>query len=444
MNLTLWRGRSARRHLNAIGGFTGITIALLLTSLVSVPTLIAFLGSSAWANISVVQAVAGVATVVILFGWGVTGPAQVAAMNREHLSKAYRDSLIVRSVLLVLVAPIAVVIACVSSGLGPVESLIGTLAYLLPSLGASWVFIGVASARLMFLLDAGPRIVANLIGLLGAAVTHSASVYLIVQLVGGIVLVVASSLAMRRRFGAPGPLTTRDLRETIRQQSSGVLSAIAGSAYTSLPVIFVGVVGGPRRDEILLAFRVLRISVTASGPLTQYLQGWAPRQDGGGARRLWRIRTSIKVAGAAAVVATLVLALILPLLSALISRGQILVSYDVAVPIAIAVGAIIASQTTGLVCLVALGRVRAVALSTVSGAVVGVLSLFLLHALADEPGVAWSVAIAELVVVAYQVVALQGALRSLGQEARSRADARRTAQFDRDGDQEPLGLEVVG
>lgn len=409
--------RALRNHISALGGFTGITIALLLTSVVSVPGLIAFLGSAAWADLLVVQSTAGVGAVLVLFGWGVTGPARVAAMDRTQLSTVFRDSILIRLVLIVSVAPIVVLISCLSSRLSAAEAFLGTLAYLLPALGASWVFIGVGSARLMFLLDVAPRIVANLVGLAIAGLTHSVLLYLAIQTMGGVALVIGSSVVVRRRFGRAVPASFPALLACLRDQSAGVLSAIAGSAYTNIPVIFVGAVGGLRRDEVLFAFRVLRIAITAITPLTQFLQGWVPRRDVEPARQLWRIRLALRLAVATAIVTTAGLAILLPSVSTIISGGQIAVSFDVSLAVGIAVGAIAMSQITGLVCLIGLGKDRAVAYSTLAGAAIGLVLMFGLHAVAEDAGVAWSVAVAELVVVAYQCVALAKALRPLNRRA---------------------------
>ncbi|WP_147392136.1 polysaccharide biosynthesis protein [Amnibacterium setariae] len=269
----------------------------------------------------------------------------------------------------------------------------------------------------MFLFDVAPRIAANLVGLAVAGLTHSVTLYLAIQLVGGVVLVVCSASVVRKRFGRPDRTSVSRLATTLRYQSSGVLSAIAGSAYTNIPIVFVGAVGGARRDEVLFAFRILRIAITGITPLTQFLQGWVPRRDSDVVQQLKRLRIALRLAAATALVMTLGLASLLPAVSSLVTDGQIFVSFDVSAAIAIAVGAIAASQITGLVCLVGLGRERAVAVSTTAGAIAGVALMLAFNAFAAAAGVAWSVAVAETVVLVVQCAALRRAMHSLEQSA---------------------------
>ena len=87
------------------------------------------------------------------------------------------------------------------------------------------------------------------------------------------------------------------------------------------------------------------------------------------------------------------------------------IPFALAVPMAVNLAAILASQLTGFACLTAFGLTRALATSTIVGAVVGTALMLPLLLWIGAPGVAWGLAAAELCVLAVQLVTLAPKLR---------------------------------
>ena len=71
---------SRRRLLSFTGGYGASVIISGIISIAVLPAIIILAGEAAWAEIAVAQGVAGFAYVFVVFGWGVTGPTEVASL----------------------------------------------------------------------------------------------------------------------------------------------------------------------------------------------------------------------------------------------------------------------------------------------------------------------------------------------------------------------------
>jgi O-antigen/teichoic acid export membrane protein len=91
----------------------------------------------------------------------------------------------------------------------------------------------------------------------------------------------------------------------------------------------------------------------------------------------------------------------------------------VSLPLGIAFIGIATAAIVGYACLVVVGRVRALAVSTLIGALVGAPLILLFAAAGSVPAVAWAVAVSELCVAGYQVLVLRAELRRPAKEAAS-------------------------
>ena len=110
-----------------------------------------------------------------------------------------------------------------------------------------------------------------------------------------------------------------------------------------------------------------------------------------------------RLAPFAAVLAALALALCIPWASGLLSHGAIVVGFDLSVPMGVVFGAVAVSQVVGLACLIPIGEGKALAVSTVLGAAIGI-PLIIAGALTiGVSAVAWAVAVSELAVATYQL-----------------------------------------
>jgi hypothetical protein len=127
------------------------------------------------------------------------------------------------------------------------------------------------------------------------------------------------------------------------------------------------------------------------------------------ARRAARVTVLAVVIGVAG---GLMYALAGPWIGDVLSGGTLTITLALAVPMAINLAAILASQLTGFACLTAFGMDRVLASSTIVGAIVGTVLMTPLLFLLGAPGVAWGLAVAELCVLVVQLMRLIPRLRS--------------------------------
>jgi hypothetical protein len=192
-----------------------------------------------------------------------------------------------------------------------------------------------------------------------------------------------------------------------------VITSGTSSLYVTLPVIainwFLG--EGPALATYLIADRMFRFASIAFLPVQQFFQGWVPEVPSEFARRA-RVATIAGIGIGA--IGGACIAFLSPVFGPILAAGasEIDVPLSVSGPLGLAFVGIGTTAVVGYACLVAVGRTRALAVSTVVGAVVGA-PLILVSAWAGSLFlVASAVAVSEICVAAYQLLALRSSLRS--------------------------------
>ncbi|MFD6054806.1 hypothetical protein [Agromyces sp. NPDC060279] len=393
------------------GGY-GLSVVLSgIVSLAVIPTVIIAAGDAAWAAIAVAQAVAGFAAVFAVYGWGVVGPTRVAELDRAGRGTYFADSLLSRLWLAAVIVPAAVVIAVV---LVPDAQLLAALtvaAGTLVGLGAGWFFVGEASPLRFLLLDTMPRLLGTIAGAVVLGFTGNAIWFAGLQLVGVVIAAIASSWNIMRRYPA-GPFTLSPARavRNLAGQAAPVTMSATSSVYLNVPIVLVELFIPQATAVYALAERIVRLALYATRPIVQVAQGWVPTGDP--VRTAQRARTVTLVALALGALGGLCYALAGPWIGSVLSGGSLEITSALAIPMAINLFAILASQLTGFACLTALGLERVLASSTVAGAIVGTVCMIPLMLLLGVPGVAWGLAAAELCVLGLQLLRLAPRLRS--------------------------------
>ena len=97
----------------------------------------------------------------------------------------------------------------------------------------------------------------------------------------------------------------------------------------------------------------------------------------------------------------------MPSIVTLFSGSGLEIGFSLSVPLGLALGAMLVSQITGFACLTAFGLTRALATSTIAGAVTGAILLVPLMLLFGTPGIAAGLALSEIIVLAVQLVKLR-------------------------------------
>ncbi len=398
-----------------VAAFTATVGVGTVLGFVSVPTLVGSLGAQAWATIALCQAVCQLAGVAVAFGWGVVGPSTVAHTAAPRRPQLYADSLVGRGYLfLVTAAATWAVLVALTRGAEPVLLLLGAVAYLLPFAGGSWYFVGESRPGRLFFFDSLPSLLGTIAGLIGAALTRDALVFLGAQALGNAVAVAIDAVVILR--SAPAPIVLDPRPATVLRALGGQRHAVASAAltglYVSTPVMAVQLLDPAVLPVYVMADRFFRYASLAFAPVQQYFQGWIPGPVG----LVRRAVAATWVAAGFGLAGGLAIALLSPWASLVLSHGVIEVAPALSIPFGIAFVGVTVASVVGYACLVALGRSSALAISALLGAIVGIPLMIVFAALRLPPGVAWAVALSELIVAGYQVGAFR---RALAQESRT-------------------------
>ncbi|MGL3149842.1 lipopolysaccharide biosynthesis protein [Microbacterium sp. A82] len=391
-----------------LSGFTVSVIIVTLLGIVAIPLLTDTVGEATWGTLVLIQTVAQFGGILVAFGWGAVGAASVASIAEERRPAFFRRSLQARAVLYTCVFPLIalLLIALTHGDIG--ISILGAAVYLLPYLGANWYFTGEGRPKRLLLFDTVPIVIGGVLGLVGVWFTHELWVYLVFQGLGYLAAVSISALVVHR---SPQDADFEDrtpLKTLLATQRHAVSATLVTSLYITLPMLAVWIFLRPLQPMFALANQLFRYASIALLPIQQFFQSWVPANDGGRPRRM-RIAT-VAAMGIGIIGGTLI-AFLSPWASTLLSVGTISVPLSVSLPLGVAFVGIATAAVVGYASLVSLGRVRALAVSTMIGAVVGAPLIILFAILGSVPAVAWAVAISELCVGGYLLWVLRTALR---------------------------------
>ena len=413
--------RPILRHIQRMGAFGTSVVLSTIVGLIAIPVVITHAGTALWGVIALGQSTALLFGVVVSFGWGTIGPAMVAGLPQADRPQMFVDSLVSRLYLFLGTAPLALVTVWLVAPVSPGVAMLACLAYLVPFLGASWYFVGDARPGRFLVFDTLPVMLGTVLGLVGLVLTGNVFVYLSVQLSMNILGALASAVLVRRRSEVV-PRFDFSLRKAVRRlggQRHGVVTAATSSLYVNTPVLVVSALIPGSLPLYVMAEKFFKYGLTAVGPAVQVLQGSIADPDR--VRQDQRVRTAARYAPFSAAFCALVMALCIPWASSLLSGGSLRVGWDLSLPMGVVFGAVTVSQVVGLACLIPIGQGKALAVSTVLGAVVGVPLIVIGALTVGVSAVAWGVAISELAVAVYQLAVVR---RYFSKPPRSRTSVR--------------------
>lgn len=395
------------------GGFATSLVFSTVINLLAIPFVISTLGKETWGELALAQATAAIFGIVVAFGWGTVGAALVASLPPHERAQMFLDSLVSRTYLFFLAAPVMFVTVLLLAKVEPLVAALASVGYMLPFAGASWFFIGQAKPWKLFLLDVLPQGMGLVMGVVMIQFFPQPLVFVLSLLVFNLVAVVLGGIGALTGAAQPPKADFRfyPAMKRLKDQRHGVIAAGTGSLNSNLPMLVVNQIVTAALPQYALADKLFRFAVAGFGPILQVIQGWIP--EAGPSHSALRIRKVARLTPAVGLLAGIVLAVLTPWASALFSGGAISIDYSLSIPFGIILGGVLVAQVVGLACLIPLGKGAALARSTAIGAAFNIPLMFVLGSLFQAPGVAWAVGIAELVVAGYQLAVVHSSLRHL-------------------------------
>lgn len=364
-----------------LGGFGFAPLLVSLASVISVPLVLAGIGSGPWVSIAVGQAIGDVARSVVAWSWNSTGLTAIAKMSPEERIKYYFASIAPRLLLLVPVLILLVLFVM----LWPLESrilaLLSAFSGAVFGLSGAWVYIGSREPKPLIFLNSIPRAASTIMGAVLVAVSHIGWFFPALLIVGNLVAVSLTNRDMRKRQNSLGVvLESFKLKQVLRQISENASGFVVGFFLTlrmSAPVLIAPVIAPDGAAVVALADKIVRWVNTGLTPLMQYVQTGIPLGNSTTSRK---VKRGVNVAWIAFPLIFVLVFVFAPIVSRLVSANQVHFSTLEFV----ALSAICASLFTGNVigngALVFLNRVSSVARVAVAGlALLLVLSVALMQ-----------------------------------------------------------------
>jgi O-antigen/teichoic acid export membrane protein len=377
----------------------------LLAPFLLLPIIARLGGVGGWAAIAIGQSVGAFAAIVVTYGWTLVGPAKVAGVDEAARRLFYGDSVVSRLLLLAIVGPLAAgctfLLAPASHRL---EAVAMTVALAIGSLSPAWYAVGVGLPGLIAKYEVVPRMVA--VGL--AAVLLLAT--------GQIVLyplcLIAATLVGTGFFSANvGHLQSRngiDLRRVVGDMwlaRSGAMTVVAAGAYSATPVAILSLVAPSSAVAIFAsADKLYKVALYSVQSLGNAFQGWVAEDSPSGISR--RMRASLMAHFSLGVVGFAGIAIAGVPVTRLLFGDAVAADELTSLFYGVAFLAVSVNTSTGRHILVPLGGTRIVLLSTLLGAVFGVIAMALFGGIFGGRGGAAGLALGELVVCLVQFIGI--------------------------------------
>lgn len=389
---------SGARRLTGFVLSTGVGSAV---TLLAVPIIINGAGPLMWGVQAAIQSAAALFGVIVAFGWGTTGAAEIASMNHTARQQWYADSIVTRICLFALAYPAMVgAMWALNPSLLPLV-LVASAAYLMPSVGGAWYFVGESRPDRLFRLEVLPQSLGVLASLPVMILTHDLTMTMSVQLVFNFVSVFISARAILRGANVCFDLSLASILRRLRDQRHAVTTSATSALYVATPLLVLNAISPSTLPLYAMGDKLFRFALSAFTPILHFSQGWISER--GSQYRVQRIRRVLLVIPFVSLTGGACIALLGPWAATALSTDAIPFGIELSAPFAVVLFAVTLSQVLGLACLVQLGRSRDLARSTILGAVAGVPMLIAGAIASGAPGVAWALAISEVIVVVYQL-----------------------------------------
>lgn len=395
-------------------GRRAILLAINRSLIVLLPLLILYVtirvsNAATYGSIALGQSIGTIGSIIIDYGWGNTGPVTVAQADRDSRASLYAESVGARcwfSLPALLI--VFVLVATLRPG---ILTELSAFSATLVGFSSAWYFIGIGDGSSLIWYDTVPRVVATVVGILVSIATAEIGWLLLLQAVGALV---APIIATRSIVGVwkmkSSSFRLSVARRVARSQFQSAVTSATTGLYVTLPVTLIAAVNAPAVETFAAVQRIERLSLALARPLKELLQSWAPSERDS-KQLIKKIRQSIWLGITASLVLAFVVCLTTRPLVGILTAHTIEVSWWSAIFMGVTVGAISASQITGLVCLPAIGLFRKVLNSTMIGATIGVCAVPALGYVLGAPGAWAGLALAETIVLVYQLRSLRRALR---------------------------------
>lgn len=326
----------------------------------------------AWAALGVGQAIGGVLTPVVGYGWSLVGPVRAARLIDENeIFDLLLESIKVR----LFMALFALIAAC-GAALFIVPRpqallcVMMSVAVLSGGIAPTWLAVGLGKPRLVLIYEVAPRALAAVVSagaiLSGVGVWIYPTTLVLASLMGTLVQVF-----VRRQRCAVQRRPASKLFALLRRDARAMSTLSVAAFYANSAVIVLSIVSSPQAVAIYSSSeRLYRLVVVAVGSLNNALQGWVSMLPASEA--IPRMQRSVFVHALLGALGSVGFAVAVPPVSRMLFGSELGVPRSVAVGMALAVLFVALNSSLSRHVLIPWGNESAPLLATCVGALVGV------------------------------------------------------------------------
>jgi len=385
--------------------FIAIPIVGVVTPFLALPALTSAYGGTGWAAIAIGQSIGMAGATIVELGWALNGPQRVARAvgnRRKYFALALRTKIVVFP----LVAVVALIVAMLISPAYQVAAGIQAAALTATGLMATWYFVGIGQPGVILLAESLPRLIGAVAGAIATLLGAPIWVFPIVSfafpvLVGLPAMTWMAGVRVHDLFAVRRVEVVRALA----YQRVAMSGRLVSSLYISMPTALVGVVSPSNVAVFSAAERLMRMGLTVLASVPNALQGWVGRHTAKDMRMRVAMR-AVAINSGMGLFAGIAYALIAPPFSQWIFSGVATIPVELAMIAGALVLVVCVSRATGGIALVAARKVKWITASATIGAAVGVPAILSFAAAWGAVGGMLGALVAELAVLATQLIAL--------------------------------------
>lgn len=368
------------RFAKILSGFTLSMLMMAGVALLTIPAMIAASGAKAWAAIAIGQAVGSVSAIVVAYGWGITGPARIRSDKVDNRVEV-TESLRVRLLLLTPCALVASLASFILSPTHPMYAAAAAVSTTMVGLSSAWYFAGTREAAQFVLTETLPRVLGGVVAIVAMSNGSTALSGVIIQGLATVLGFVLSTSWICRRLNLSGRSfgLGRPVGQLLKLHWDGLASQVVLGAYAAVPVAIVGVVAAPTQPVFALVDKVQKQINAALSPVVTTVQGFTPSAHYSVSRS--RVRRTVALLPIIAAILIAAVGSLGPSLLRFLSAGDIVVTLEQVVLMAVMVGTSFVVSVLVRACLPVMDRTASGVRGTAVGAVCGLLgvAVFGLH-----------------------------------------------------------------
>ncbi|WP_147252352.1 polysaccharide biosynthesis C-terminal domain-containing protein [Blastococcus sp. TF02A-30] len=388
--------------------FAGLPLISIVGQLTLIPVIASVGGATGWAAVGLGQALGAGAATVLQYGWGFTGPRLLVPLGDHDRGRLLWLSMLSRLLVAGLVLPVTAAAAAVLAPDGhrwlAALTALGAATF---GLSAFWYFVGVGRAGLAARYETVPRLVVLLGAALVVLLTQDVLWYAVIFLVGQTLIIVW--LTARLAVVSLSRDTWAAALRALRTQRAAAATDVVVALTQSMPTSIVAWAAPGALATFSAGDRIVKLAQSGIQPLFNAFQGWVSEAPGG--HMAPRMRLAVAATSTGGLLGGVAFAIGLPPVDRVLFAGEVPVGYDVAVWFGVVLALYALTSSFNFNVLAPVGRTGHILRSATTGAVVAILGVAALAHEFGAVGGAAGVALAQLSILAVQVLAWRQLVR---------------------------------